>query len=277
MKTFIVPTDFSETSKNAAMYAAQLAGAAQDVRIILYYEFHSFVAGSDSSPLAEETEARKKIAELALQNVKTEMQSAASADISYIASEGGSFIKGLSALVSREKADLVIMGITISDGLDQAIQTLTGTNSLQLVNENVCPVMIIPPQARFKKIEHVLFATDLKEIETSAPVNNIKAVIDLFSPTIHIVHVDTGDMPSDDVTAKEKNFPESMFAGYNHHFHVIRESDFQDAISRYVSEKNIQLIITIPRTHSFISSLFTRGHTKQLVYHSDIPVVAIHE
>jgi len=48
MKTFLVPTDFSDTSKNAARYAANIAKQYQDVHIILYNVSDKIVVGSDS-------------------------------------------------------------------------------------------------------------------------------------------------------------------------------------------------------------------------------------
>mgnify|MGYP003434173452 CR=1 FL=1 len=44
MHTVIVPLDFSQTSFNAAHYAANMFKDRQDVRLILY---HFYVAGED--------------------------------------------------------------------------------------------------------------------------------------------------------------------------------------------------------------------------------------
>jgi nucleotide-binding universal stress UspA family protein len=53
--------------------------------------------------------------------------------------------------------------------------------------------------------------------------------------------------------------------------------DFLDAISNFASDHEIDLIVTVPRKHSFISGLYKTSHTKKLAYHSHVPVVAIHE
>ena len=76
MKTFIVPTDFSDTSKNAARYAARLAGQVPGSRIILYNVFDRIdTESSDGSVVYNDHEASQKIMELALASVRSDMNS----------------------------------------------------------------------------------------------------------------------------------------------------------------------------------------------------------
>ena len=53
--------------------------------------------------------------------------------------------------------------------------------------------------------------------------------------------------------------------------------DFLDAISNFAADHHIDLIVTVPRKHSFLSGLYKTSHTKKLAYHSHVPVVAIPE
>lgn len=75
----------------------------------------------------------------------------------------------------------------------------------------------------------------------------------------------------------QKKALDGILAGYNPTFHFIRQADFADAINQFVADKNIDLILTIPRKHVFLSNLFKPSHTKQLAYHSYVPIIAIHE
>src|ERR1700760_3969557 len=98
MNNFIVPIDFSETSKNAARYAAHISTTVPDAHIILYNVFDALEYGSDSSPLgtdAEEDASRKEIVELALGSVQTELQTLTSARISLVAEENNHFLNTL--------------------------------------------------------------------------------------------------------------------------------------------------------------------------------------
>src|SRR5687768_9570554 len=70
MKTFIVPCDFSDTSKNAALYAVQLAADIRDSGVILINAMDEIVAGDDGTPLHVDDESRKKLALWGLDNIK---------------------------------------------------------------------------------------------------------------------------------------------------------------------------------------------------------------
>ncbi|HJU45876.1 MAG TPA: universal stress protein [Chitinophagaceae bacterium] len=275
MHTIIVPTDFSDTSKNAARFAVQVAAQVPDAQILLYNVFRRVLAGSDGSPLADEQDARKKIVLAALEHMKADLLAAASTTITCIAEEDGSFLDSLERLARHQKADIIIMGITGSTKLEQIFM---GSNSLNMINRNVCPVMVVPPDATFKGVKNVLFATDMKEVDKSIPVKPLQSVINLFNPTVHVVNVDSDHYV--EVTQEykvERAKVEEILKDYKREFYFIRMFDFIDAISQFTKDKNIDVIITVPRKNSFLSSLFKTSHTEKLVYHSSVPLVAIHE
>ena len=56
MNTFIVPIDFSETSTNAARFAAHLSSQVRNSNIVLYNVFDTIEPGSDGTPLATDEE-----------------------------------------------------------------------------------------------------------------------------------------------------------------------------------------------------------------------------
>jgi nucleotide-binding universal stress UspA family protein len=213
--------------------------------------------------------------EAALENMKVEMLAIATANITCIAEEDSSFISSLERLARYQKADLIIMGITGSTRLEQIFM---GSNTLNMVEKNVCPVMIVPPDARFKGIKNVLFATDLKDIEKTTPVRPLQSILNLFNPTLHIVNVDSDHFVElTESYKKEKAKLESILKDYKKEFYFIRMFDFVDAITQFSQDKNIDIIITVRRKNSFLSSIFKSSHTKKLAFHSNVPLVAIHE
>jgi nucleotide-binding universal stress UspA family protein len=50
-----------------------------------------------------------------------------------------------------------------------------------------------------------------------------------------------------------------------------------DAVNQFVEDKEIDLIITVPKKHSFLSNIFRSSYTKKLAYHSHVPIIAVHE
>jgi nucleotide-binding universal stress UspA family protein len=276
MKTFIVPTDFSDTSKNAARYAAQVAAQLRTVNIILYNSFDKIATGSDSSVMQNDHESRKKIMELALESVKTDMLSIApDIRVSCMAEEESSFIDGLERLARHQKADMIIMGI---NGATRLAQIFMGSNTLSMVNKNICPVMIVPPGASFSNIDNIAFTTDLKDVDKTTPLKAILSFLEIFKPTLHIVNVDSEHyVELTEEYKAEKAKLDVMFGDYAREYYFIRLYDFIEAINQFVIDKKIDLIMSVPKNHSFLGGLFRSSYTKKLAYHSHVPLVAIHE
>jgi nucleotide-binding universal stress UspA family protein len=275
MKKFLVPTDFSETSKNAARFAVELAQDDPNTTIILYNLYDKIAPGSDGTPLTETDDDRKTVLHQALANLEIELHELSTVRIQYVAEEGTSLVESVEKYVRYNGIDVVIMGITGATRLEQIFM---GSNALNMARQGVCPVIIVPPAARFRKIQNVLFASDFKNVKSTTPVAQIKKILEIFKPQLHIVNVDSEHyVELTEEYKAERAWLARTFEEYNPEFYFIRMYDFLDAISNFTADRQIDLIITVPRKHSFLSGLYKTSHTKKLAYHSHIPVVAIHE
>ncbi|HEU4609597.1 MAG TPA: universal stress protein, partial [Chitinophagaceae bacterium] len=106
-----MPTDFSDTSKNAARYAAQMLDGKDDVQMILYYVYDSFTAGTDGSPLNEDDKDRMVILNQALDNLKAELQTVSRVHIETRTEAGSSLVDNVDRVIRHNKIDMVVMGI----------------------------------------------------------------------------------------------------------------------------------------------------------------------
>lgn len=270
MKSFLVPVDFSDTSVNAAKYAIALTKDIPGANIILYnvYSRISFAAITE-----KEEGSRKMITDQELEDLKTRLSADANVNIS-IESEEGSFIDNIQRYVLGNHIDMVIMGIT---GSSRITQVFMGTNTLNVIRHINTPVMIIPPDAKFKGLKQVVFTSDFKDVARTTPFLSLKAILDTFKPKLEILNVDSEHyIELTDEYKIERESMEDKLGSYNPEFSFLRAYDFLEGINRFVDNKNIDAIITVPRKHGFLSQLFKTSHTKKLAYHSHVPTIAIH-
>lgn len=276
MNNFIVPIDFSETSKNAARYAAHISTLVPDAHLILYNVYDPLEYGSDSSPLgtdAEEDAGRYTIMELALESVKTELSAITRAKISCVAEESNRFLDSLEKYVLKNNIQLIIMGIT---GATRLGQILMGSNTLNIVRRGVVPVIIVPPDARSQSAKNVMLLSDFRDIEHTIPAESVKSVLNLFNPSLHIVNVDHEHyVELTEEYKAERAKLETLLKDFHPEFYFIRMFDFMEAINQFVADKKIDLILTFPRRHSFLTHIFKTTNTSKLAYHSHVPIVAI--
>jgi len=261
MKTVVIPIDFSPTSLNAATYAVKLLAGSYDTNVVLYHMYEN---------KHEEEAATKELLRL-----KNELSDRSPLRMETIAVHGDDLVSEIERVVHHRQADLVVMGITGRTALEKVF---IGSNTLKLVDKNIIPVLIIPPDASFKQIKNVALASDFKNVRLTTPSVPIKSILDLFRPALHVVNVDSEHYVS--LTAeyqKEKAIMEEMFSKYRPEFYFIGRYDFFEAIEQFTKDKNIDILITIPRQHSFFYGIFKGQHTKKLVYHSHVPILAVHE
>lgn len=262
MNTVIVPVDYSETSLNAANYAAQLLTGHYDVTMILYHHF------SKEEEVAEH--------EQTLNDLKAKLNEKYPVKIETLPYFGGDFIYDLEKAVRHRRPDLVIMGIT---GRSPIGQVLIGSNTLKFAETRACPVLIVPEHATYREVKNVMLASDFKNVYDTTPSVPIKNFLKTFRPQLHVVNVDHEHYVAISETyQKEKSDFEEMFKEFNPEFYFMRLFDIDEALSLFAKEKNIDLIIAVQKQHSFFDKLFRRtGTTKRLSYQSEVPVLVVQE
>ena len=267
MKTFLVPVDFSDVSKNAADYAAKLVANIPDAKIILYNVYEKV------SHAGDEQSSRKTVAEKELSDLKASLPVSGNVTVSTVAEEG-SFIHNIEKFVAGNSVDLIVMGMTGSSRLKQVFMGTTALNVIRHVNT---PAMIIPPDGKFNGLRNVVFTSDFKDVMNTTPFASLRAILNLFNPMLHIVNVDAEHyIELTEEYKKERAKVDGQLGDYSHEFYFLRTYDFLDGIDMFVQTKSIDAIITVPHKHNFLSQLFVTTHTKKLAYHSHIPIIAIH-
>src|SRR5688572_3827404 len=130
MINIIVPLDFSETSLNAAHYAAGLYQGHPEANIILYHYL--------------DTQEDISMANNYLSSLKNEL-SAGLRNIEIAVESGNNFIDSLTAYAHVNRAFMIIMGLT---GKTPMAQRFSGSNTLKMAEKNICPVLIVPNDAK---------------------------------------------------------------------------------------------------------------------------------
>lgn len=261
MHRVIIPVDFSETSLNAARFTAGMLAGKEDAVAILYTNYES--ADDLDVTLNYQESLKKEFLKAGVKQVELEHEM------------GGDLIGNIARMAHTMRATLIVMGIT---GKSAVRQAMFGSNTLKLIDRNLYPVMIIPPDAKYNGISNVAFASDFKRVEETTPAELITAVLEMFDPKLHIVNVNKDiyvSLPDETIEGKEKF--NAMFSRFKKEFYFITMNDFYQAIDSFVKDYKIDVLITIPRHQSNSTSLFKASHTKRLAYHSHIPILAAHE
>lgn len=260
LKTVIVPLDFSEISYNAAEYAAEMFFHLPHVNVVFFNH-----ADNDSE---------KAIAQNLLESLQKQLSSKIFQSEVLVTKEGN-FIDNLSRIAQERKAHIIIMGLT---GKSPLQQRFSGSNTLTMTEKNICPVLVVPPYAKFKKIRNVLIASEMKSVEESAALSTVKEVLEEYKPDLHILNVDSSHYISlTEDFKRERDKMEELLKDFNPQFYFMRLFDFHESVNMFAKDKNIDMIIIAPKHHSFFTKLFKVQHTKALIYQSEVPVLTVQD
>src|ERR1051326_8639796 len=178
MNTILVPTDFSPTAKNAAIYAAKFAQHMGYHRIVLYNAYQLPVTTDPNLVMVDtidikelETNSKEN-----LENFKRFIQPFSDESIVLeTISEYGMVTADIPGICKSNNVDYIIMGVT---GANKMEETLIGSFAIDVARRADVPVIIVPPNATFTEIHEVMFACDFSKVVETTPVQPIKKLLD---------------------------------------------------------------------------------------------------
>lgn len=273
MKTIIIPTDFSPSAINAMNYAADMA-IAINASILLFHVYSVPISMTDVPVMLVSVEDLEKNARFQMEELKQNLEHLISGKVpvSY-ETRLGDTVDELESLCERVQPFAVVMGARGATGLD----ALLGSTTLAAVRRLKWPVICVPTGKEYGTgIHKIGLACDFKDVETT-PAGTIKDVTENFHADLHVLNVDHKHENDNGNSNKETQLLQSMLESAKPVYDFIDHENVEEGISEFAEKNNLDLLIVIPKKHNFWERLFNKSSTKQLVSHSHIPVMCIHE
>jgi len=272
MKTILVPIDFSETSLNAARYAVKFARQLGcKVTLLHAFTLPPVMPLKDGLALTEEDLWEINMTELnrvALTLAPIDLL----VKIDYLQLRGRLF-EVVSQFEESIQTMAVVMGIT---GAGKVKEAIIGSNTIAVSSRTVIPVLIVPEDAVYQPVSDVGLTTDFKNVVEAIPEDKIKELINLLGAKLHVLNVDFKSRDWNNDTPFQSGLIETMFEHYHPEYHFIENSNIAEGLSDYAEKHSIELLIAIPKQHNLVDHLFSKSQTKELAFHSRVPVMIMH-
>ncbi len=275
MKTIIVPTDFSPVSINAMNFAADMA-VNINASIMLLHVYQVPVSMTDIPVVLVSADELKKDSELKLKELKASLAHITSGEIKiYTEAIMGDVVDELEDVCKRIQPFTVVMGTKGTSGVERM---LFGSTTLSAIRHLKWPVIVVPPGKEFGTgIKKIGFACDFSKVIESTPVQFIKSMVKEFGAELHVLNVDYENRHFKPETPEESLMLHTLLEDLDPKYHFINHKDIEDGINEFADNNNIDLLITIPKKHRLLDSLFRHSSTKQFVTQSHVPVMCVHE
>lgn len=274
MKTIIVPTDFSVIADNAMRFAADMAKQIH-ASLLLLHVYQIPVAISEVPMPTVNVEELQKASEEKLKKLKEGLEMLSDYKLKiYTEARMGDVVDELQNVCDTVQPFAVVMG---TKGATKLERVLFGSVTLTAMKHLEVPVMIVPPGSRYKPIHKIGLACDFKDVVAATPEKEIKTVVKEFNAELHVLNVDYQNQRFEASTPEESYLLHNMLAEMKPQYHFIEKENIEEGINEFAETNNLDFVIVIPKRHNLIDGLFHKSHSKEMAFHSHVPVMAIHE
>lgn len=269
MKTVLIATDFSKTSRNASMYGVEFANALNARIILLHaYTVPSPIPGINISISRFDlmAQAKKRLSDEAsrFDNVKNIIETIC---------DEGSAKDVILQIANEKKADFIIVGMK---GYGIKLDPVFGSTVVSLTKTSNIPLVVIPDGARFITPGKIVFATNEKIEPGNEIPEHLNFLSQKFGSKLFVVKVISEK--DEAVISKTGTLKNGMVAKQtNTSFYVAVDKDIRHALNDFIIKQNADMVVMIPHQHDWIERLFRKSQTKEMIFHTKIPVLILPE
>jgi nucleotide-binding universal stress UspA family protein len=265
MKTIIVPIDFSDASKNALSFAAEISKRASLPLVVL-----NILGRSDDADKAK-AKLEKEVSEL-------KKKFGADLKCKYGVVRG-SLVTTLKREIKLRQSNLVVMGTKGASGLKRI---LIGSNTVELIAKTKVPVLVIPRVAKFENFfkngrNRIVLATDLNGLKNPDALDILKKIALLvIEPKVRVLNIRPKNTRLNYMTRMERS---AILSVFNPEIEAEPATVFsKNVISgiKYYLDKNKDtgLVSMIARDSG---DLIQKHFTREMASHSRYPLLVLHD
>jgi nucleotide-binding universal stress UspA family protein len=276
MKRILIPTDFSDVAKNAFVYALELAKIIDAEIIVLHtfqmpiidyqyfpnnysqlfdsFELASFEMFKDEIPKLRAIAEKRKLEHINLFHKLMD----------------GDLISNIKDCIVEEKIDFVVMGTAGASGWKGFF---VGTNTGDALSSVSVPLLSVPLNAKYKKINTICFTTRYREKDIKA-LQSVLQIAKLMQAEVMCLYVQSlvTDVDDEKIEAWKKLFADEPVTFFVHSSEFVKHT-----IIDFIDFYGIDILAMANYKRSFFVELFTTHLTEKLSYKTDIPILVIQE
>lgn len=274
MKTILLPTDFSDNSKNALDYAFELFKG-DDVKFLLMHGYHVPQGGVTVLTSLNDImgkEATERLEQLA--NHMKDRHPGTDYNVEAVPVLGDA-VSAIRAALDRYDVDMIVMGTKGATGLKEVF---LGSNTSTVIKHADCAVLAIPEDTRFTPPVNIVFAADYHGNDNEKTLEPMIHIAKKHNAKVMVINVKEEEGVLLEVSAAAAGIKlHHDLETVDHDFAYSESEDIAEGVMQYASATDASMMVTIARKHSFFENLFHTSIAKKLAAHTELPLLALAE
>ncbi len=276
MRKVLIPTDFSANAYNAISYALKLFKNEETTFYLMntytpavyQSEYLLFSPGQIGLGDIYQENSEKKLNEVK-QCILEEFKNPKHTFI--IHSAFNTLVYEVVETVENENIDVVVMG---TQGATGAKEILLGTNTVHVIKQAKCPVLVVPPKYSFVAPKEILFPTDYEIDYKKTSLDQLTNIAKIHESNIDILHVSSGNELTNEQLENKSKLGE-LLGEIPHRFHDVTDQEIITAINNFLTDQKINLLTMVRNKHTFLERLFIEPIIKKISFHVTIPFLVL--
>lgn len=268
MMNILLPTDFSENSRNAAVYALQFF---KEVPCTFYLLHVVPMPGKLSAGfIGISPEIQEKFDSLLawLESIKTNKEH--NFDIVFKANY---LIEAVRQQVTDKNIDLILMG---TKGSTNHKGSVIGKNTSDVMMKVKCPVLAVSEKAIFKQHKEILFPTDYKIQYNSKMLETLLNISSLSKASVKILELFNSEKEPSAEQVSNRAFLQSSFAPKTPVLQPFYISKNFDSKLIFSENKNVDMIVMAAKNLNVCNKLLNGEHQNQIPFINNLPLLILH-
>lgn len=269
----LVPTDFSRAARNAVNYASEMARRMK-AKLILFHVYPPPVPVSEIPiiiplPAESATYIVKK-----LNRIKNDLLSKrgnTSLEIE-VGCACGLPVDEIYLYSLKHKVDFIVMGM---QGKSFLKEKLIGSTTTSLIQKCKVPVLSIDKKVKFKSVKRIVFAADNKGTPERHSLHPLSQISSVYKSHIYVLNVITSPTALPGITIiRDKNVSKA-FRNFDHSIHQMTSMSVTGGLNSFVADKHMDMIVMIPHQHTLMERIMAGRQSKEMAFHSTIPLLTL--
>lgn len=270
MKTILIATDFSRASRNASLYGVELAKGLK-AKIILYYAYEV----PQPAPGLGVSVSRYDIMMQADKRLSNESDVLdPERKIIEIISDEGCADDAIINIAKEKNVDIIIAGMK---GSGKALKKVFGSTAISLIKKSDTPVIIVPEEAKFSIPKIILYGSDIMSDTNLKQLEQIKPITTTFESKLYVVRVVKNAHAEifERLNTPGKLREELKKSGASFEYPI--DTDIRHALNDLIKKHHADMLVMMPHKHEWLERLFKKSETKDMIFHTHIPIIVIPE
>ena len=261
MRKVLVPTDFSENAFNALKYACQVF----KYEISEIFIVHAYTVDAYGKDVLER-DTFEKLKETALKDSERQLEKVRFKITDYSPNPQHSYhlVSGIGTLadvtndcVNRENIDIVVMG-TRGETNDRSLTF--GSNALEIMKHEHCPVLAIPENYEYRAPRKVLFPTDFDVPYKRRELKLLGTMMASFRSIVTFLHFDP-PININHVQEDNKLFLEGCLQKPKLLFESTPEKEKTLAITKQIIRDDFEMLVMVNTRPSYLDEVLPQAQS----------------